>query len=505
MTKAIVITMGGTGAKLGEALTHLVAAGIGPADVHLFPIDQDSGNGNTARLERVAKAYENCRKLWRTPGQPHVVTDDLFVHNLTLASPWTPHDGASTLSKLLGPLDEEDKALFDLLYCPQTEQDMGLGGGYRARPNVGATALTTAIRSKPQPDFWTELTQAMAPALNGNPVRVLLMGSLFGGTGAAGFPTLARLIRNHAANMRMGENLSIGGVLMLPYFDFRDPDQDAEGDAKNVARQEELLLQTRSALEHYAELTSPHGALFSDLYLVGSQPYTRLAYHAPQGDAQINPALAVELVAAIGGCRFLEDGPSAGGPKVFATAMQQANGWNWSDLPEVQVYERLGRLLRLATAWRHWEPLALNPKKRLGFLRDAWAKAQNLGTLSDNTGPHVEALDSYLVQLVEWAAMVEAYARGSGQSFNLWRTDKQLAAPINTNEPPAAIQLKDLTDEKAYEAAFNDLIVPAGGKDDPGNAANLFTEIGRRGNEDAPGLGMLMTALHRGCAVKGSI
>lgn len=501
MTKAIVITMGGTGAKLGEALTHLVAAGIGPADVHLFPIDQDSGNGNTARLQRVAKAYENCRRLWRSPGQPHVVTDDLFKHNLTLATGWTPHDGGSTLSKLLGPMDEEDKALFDLLYCSQTEQNMGLGGGYRARPNVGAIALTTAIGQIPQPDFWTELTQAMAPALNGNPVRVLLMGSLFGGTGAAGFPTLARLIRNYATKMRMGDNLSIGGVLMLPYFDFRDPDQDAEGDAANVARQEELLLQTRSALEHYAELTSPHGALFSDLYLVGSQPYTRLAYHAPQGDAQSNPALAVELVAALGGCRFLTEGPSAEGPKVFAMALQQANGWNWSDLPDDEAYAKLGRLLRLAAAWRHWEPLALNPTKRLGFLKHKWAKEQKLDKLSDDTGQHVEALKRYLTHLLEWAAMVEAYARGSRQSFNLWRIDKLLAAAINTDEPPAAIQLKDLAAEGAYGNAFGDLIVPAEGKGNPGGAADLFTEIGRKGNEDAPGLGMFLTALHRGCAV----
>lgn len=493
--------MGGTGAKLGEALTHLLAAGIGPADLHMFPIDQDSGNGNTTRLLSVAKAYQDCRGFWRTPGQPHIVTDDLFTNSLTLANRWTPHQGDSTLSKLLGPLDDEDKALFDLLYCASTEQHMGLGGGYRARPNIGAAALTTAIHHIPQPDFWIELTQAMAPALNGDRVHVLLMGSLFGGTGAAGFPTLARLIRNYATKMRMGDNLSIGGVLMLPYFDFRDPDQDAEGDAANVARQEELLLQTRSSLEHYAELTSPNGTLFSDLYIVGSQPYTRLPYHAPQGDAQSNPALAVEIIAALGGCRFLTNGPTVDGPKVFATALQKPGDWSWPDLPEDEAYAKISRLLRLAAAWRHWGPLALNPAKRLGFLKDHWARQQNLGKVSDDTGQHVEALDRYLTHFLEWAAMVEAYARGAKQSFNLWRTDKLLAAPINTNEPPEAIKLKNLADEKSYEDAFNDLILPAEGKANPGSAGELLVELGRKGNTDAPGLGMFLTALHRGCAV----
>ena len=50
----------------------------------------------------------------------------------------------------------------------------------------------------------------------GEKVKVLLCGSIFGGTGASGIPVLSRALRERFAARR--DLLEMGAVLMLPYY-----------------------------------------------------------------------------------------------------------------------------------------------------------------------------------------------------------------------------------------------------------------------------------------------
>ena len=45
---------------------------------------------------------------------------------------------------------------------------------------------------------------------------------MFGGTGAAGFPSIARLLRE-IIKKNITDGVKIGGALMLPYFSFLNP------------------------------------------------------------------------------------------------------------------------------------------------------------------------------------------------------------------------------------------------------------------------------------------
>ena len=59
----------------------------------------------------------------------------------------------------------------------------------------------------------------------GHEVRIFLVSSIFGGQGASGFPSIARLIRKILEQKGIQEGVYIGGALMLPYFKFPKPRQ----------------------------------------------------------------------------------------------------------------------------------------------------------------------------------------------------------------------------------------------------------------------------------------
>lgn len=63
---------------------------------------------------------------------------------------------------------------------------MDLAEGYRGRAHVGAAALVSAVNHD-QPEFLKRLVELMKNSNGGDEVRIFMAGSLFGGTGAAGF------------------------------------------------------------------------------------------------------------------------------------------------------------------------------------------------------------------------------------------------------------------------------------------------------------------------------
>src|SRR5436189_5291247 len=83
------------------------------------------------------------------------------------------------------------KNFLDLFYEPR-DLDMPLDVGYRGRTNVGAVALKQDLEGTVTvPD--TGLREFLANLnidLNADETRVFIIGSVCGGTGAAGIPTI---------------------------------------------------------------------------------------------------------------------------------------------------------------------------------------------------------------------------------------------------------------------------------------------------------------------------
>ncbi|HEY8572738.1 tubulin-like doman-containing protein [Phenylobacterium sp.] len=515
MPTNIIIGVGGTGAKIVESVIHTCAAGLGPEGLTVGFVDQDQSNGNVTRSLDLLNKYVEARRLWRAENSSNRLGEQTELLKTELRSllpgqeVWVPHrDQQTTLAMVLGEasMPQEDRHLFDLLFAAgEEEQDMPLDEGYRGRPNIGAAAMTARVGE--DVEFWRTLIQKIEQAKGGEDVRLVLAGSVFGGTGAAGFPTLARLIRNQLRERRVTRNVKLGGILMLPYFAFNAPEKE-EGVQANVARREQLLLQSQGALKYYHNLFKDEG-VFDELYFVGWNRMFDLGYHRPGKAEQANPPLAPELLAALGVVTFLtKEIEQEGQNRVFVSSRQQDDVLSWSDLPSPDPnrpdapFERLGQMLRFATAWLYWRPLL---SQRGGFKRifgnDPWYRVQGLDKVDFKTAPpdaELRKLTEYLEKFLWWAACIEHYSPSARTRFDLWRTTPLVAQVTREENPTDPYQIAQALREEAFGPAFDQVVVNHAAADALPSASELIRKI----NEQAApgenrGLGVMVASLHQ--------
>jgi hypothetical protein len=525
MAEYILIGVGGTGAKIVEAALPLFLAGLGPDKVSVGFVDQDQANGNVARTRQRLQLYESFKTTWsgdRRPTRMDWAVEDskggvAFGRNIVRSlAPghelWCPHpDRGATLQSIFGRalMPEDQKNLMDLLYeADETEQLMRLGEGYRARPHIGAAAMMSQAAGNGE--FWGPLREKIEVAAGGEEVRIFFVGSVFGGTGAAGFPTIARVIRRivqeSAGRAPLRGKVHLGGALMLPYFSFKSPENRDD----NVARSEQLLTQSRAALKYYHELFQRE-AVFDEFYLVGWSPRFQLGYNSAGGNAQVNPPLPPELLAALAAARFLDPTarklPDAPTNTTFISARETATTLRWSDLPQIadgraaEAYERLAQLLRFCTVWRNTIRPALKPKR---FFNDAWFRNQEVTKVDFKDQANIEslkALDDLIESVLDWAVAMGGFATHGGLTrFALW--DASPLAIFDGDNPTSPVQLR-LLDGQAASAAYDNLIIPPDETSRPAGQDVLFDEINNHRCEGMhSGLGRVAAATFRAARVR---
>ena len=500
----ILLGVGGTGSKVVEAMVHCFAAGLGPGSVHIGFVDQDKSNGNVERALETVEAACEARSHWRQPGGDHQIdSGPLLECEISLLEPklWTPYPKPETrLFQALEILDE-DRSAFDLLYLPgEAEQDLKLRIGFQAKAHVGAAAIAAAV--DPADPFWQSIKALIEQAEAGTPVNILLAGSVFGGTGAAGFPTIARLLRGLCQGTR--GRVRFGGVLMLPYFEFGEPAEPT------AARFREILPQTRGALRYYANLLQRE-PVFDELYLLGWDKYFRLGYGQAGSGAQKNPALVPELLAAMAGSRFLgDDGQPRQdeGNAMFVCARERSERIGWTDMPPGardranQAFEKLTQQLRFAIAWKHWHPFLVkaNGRWREKYRRYGWYRRHGLSDLdAEGTAVRkpVESMSRFVDLLLKWAATIESYRVRTDPEldFDLWSLDTLLAEPARFDNPTSPVVLFESLDENAFGESFAHAIHGRTAGDRLAGADWVLGRLHRR-NPTGKGLGRFVGALH---------
>ena len=497
----LIIGVGGTGAKVVESFIHLCGAGLGPAeDVTVAWIDQDVANGNTERARTTLQDYMLARRILRDNadhGIPASMTCDLLRTDLTPLGGdiesdyclWVPHrESNTTLAEiicynLIKPVSVKNLARV-LFASGKTELDMELNEGYRGRPHVGSAAFLVSLKGNRS---WELLRKNIEDAYEGD-ARVFLCGSVFGGTGAAIFPTLARRVREDGK-----QGLRIGGALMLPYFTFRSPDDD---ETANVALSNQMLLQSRFALEYYDSLLGTR--VFDELYLLGWREPFALPYHAAGARGQRNPPLVPELLAALAAARFFrtpaQDAPAA--TVYHCHARSVGDTFAWHDLPEVVEDER--RVADVYASWLRFCALwcfDYGKAIRLGRARDIrepWRR-RILGDAFFN-GDGAEAarhVHGYVDTFLQYAAAMSAFSQTKspgGATFDLWAHEPIAAVAQDT---PTGLPNLD-SGTLASDLETLDRLVP--GDNLPG-AHDIYWKLNQIRPNKA-GLGALVAAIH---------
>ncbi|MBQ6132463.1 MAG: hypothetical protein IJL12_09020 [Selenomonadaceae bacterium] len=383
------ISIGGTGSKVMESLTHLCIAGLLPENERLYiaAIDPDVGNGN---LERTSTALNNFAVF-----QNFSVGNDtpLFKNKISIVRPfpWNPTGHDKNLDDLLEFYHNSNTPvgkLYEVLYTKK-ERETTLNEGFRGHPSIGSAVLAKKF------DDGSKLTAQIEKIVGeGESVKIFLAGSVFGGTGAAGLPTIARLLKNNLADY--ADRISIGGVLILPYFSFTPTDKFDE----LFARSENFLPNTKAALKYYSEKEN----LFDATYFIGDSVMTPVGEFSVGSANQRNEAHIVEFYAALATADFFARPLHA--PKIFKyICHHERDKFSWSDFPASS--ERFVQFARFIFAYVHLIKPVLNnlisgdakPYKYpwfVDFLKDV-----------DLTAPDVVNFNFYAEAFAAWLKQIE--------------------------------------------------------------------------------------------------
>ena len=343
------IGIGGTGAKCLESLIHLAAAGMIPdkkENLYVLFVDPDKANGS---LERAVKTSECYKTFSNNPqlAQPHLLQSKIDSVANPIFSPFDDgDDDKPRLEKFFGyaglKLAGDGAAdLFEVLYSNK-ERDTQLHEGFRGHPSIGAAVMAQTVLGGDDPwkTFLAEVVKDPAP-------KIFLAGSIFGGTGASGFPTIAKLIKIALDGKPINEQ--IGGALILPYFSFIDTD----GKAVLKAKAEHFLMNTQAALEYYQR--NSKNLVYNAIYLIGDDSQVEVQKFALGGGDQKNAQHFVELYAALAAIHFFRsDGPADDATQYFRLDRFN-NPLNWADMPDgdggAKIQSKLRQLYHFSVAY----------------------------------------------------------------------------------------------------------------------------------------------------------
>src|SRR4030042_1172569 len=234
--KLYIFAIGGTGTRVLKALTMLFASGVKTGNGFYtgipISIDPDTGNGYLNRTKDILRLYQEIRNQVELPDDFYAqeirtineitvntpaVNPDYFQFKLknTDTNTFNQYIGFDSLSEDI--MEKDDKKFVRLLYSAQNLRS-NLDVGFKGNPNMGSIILNQFTNSADFKKFGQTFDDDDA---------IFIINSIFGGTGAAGFPLLLKNFRGNK-NIPKHAKISvapIGGITYLPYFSLTKNDE----------------------------------------------------------------------------------------------------------------------------------------------------------------------------------------------------------------------------------------------------------------------------------------
>ena len=316
--KLYIFAIGGTGERVLRSFTMLLASGINAFekwDIYPIIIDYDMKSGDK---KRALESLKNYTLLHNAAFSRQGRKDNQFfgpeikqvngLDNFVLH--YAPKDGEKTFREHIGFGDLKgatvnSKYLIESMYDSSnnttTELNLNMTVGFKGNPNIGSVVFhklgdTAVFRSFID---------------NYNPEagdRVVIVGSLFGGTGASGIPEIVQAIKKDKANAK------IATLLIQPYF---EPERSGDDAVKGKM----FFARTKAALDYYRE--SGLNDKINAVYHLGDF-YPTIVPYCEGGEHQHNNANLVEVLASMAIEHFVRLNVDAPLPnKEFAFSLQK--------------------------------------------------------------------------------------------------------------------------------------------------------------------------------------
>jgi hypothetical protein len=289
MSKLYVFGIGGTGARVLKSLTMLLSAGADCGVDTIVPIiiDRDMSNKDLSRTKLLIEDYIIVNRIAKTNGNNkffktniHLLNDELCLQLKDNTQKFDEFIGRSTMSL-------ENKALVDMLFAKET-LNLDMTEGFQGNPNIGSVVLNQFDDN----DIFKEFAKDFK---DGD--KVFIISSIFGGTGASGFPLLRKILQTPNVkgadgtafdNWGLINKAPIGSISVLPYFLVGSPSDGS------LVNSDTFIDKTRAALSYYKN----EDKKIDTLNYIADKLASTYEHHKG-GDAQMNNAHFVELAAAL--------------------------------------------------------------------------------------------------------------------------------------------------------------------------------------------------------------
>lgn len=306
MSECYIIPVGGTGIRIMKSIVNLCMAGCFDRNqtFKVMCVDSDDINGNVKELSDLIGCYKKV-------GGGMFPEIELNVINGVEKSVWSPlsedeKDKHSSMREMVAQSSMSDDArdVFQVLYT-EPERNKVLEGGFYGHTSIGSYFMAQeVVKDGKFTKVWSDFFGGSGDDKRG--ANVFMIGSVFGGTGASGVPTIAKLIRDQYAEV------NIGALLVMPYFTpHRESDTDISANLGIDGKS--FVAKTKTALKFYEEQNFKE--IFNEMYFIGEKgKLLNVSYH-DSGDKQKNKATAMEVFAATALLDFLKSSEQDGEDK----------------------------------------------------------------------------------------------------------------------------------------------------------------------------------------------
>ncbi len=291
MAKLYVFGIGGTGSRVLKSLTMLLASGVDcPFDIVPIIIDRDVQNGDFVQAKDLIDSYIKVNKSMSSPDCKFFKTNMSLVGQTDtttgqLCLQWNQQDERFDNFINYTTLDDSSKALVDMLFSRET-LEMDMSHGFQGNPNMGCVVQNQFEGNKLFDTFAQHFQTGD---------RIFIVSSIFGGTGASGFPLLRKLLHKKRGtddgNWGYIKNAPIGAITVLPYYNVASADKN---DNSSVNPQD-WNDKAKAALDYYISEQNH----LDMLYYIGDADKLTNYPHCKGGANQTDPAHIVEMAAAL--------------------------------------------------------------------------------------------------------------------------------------------------------------------------------------------------------------
>lgn len=394
--KNYVLFIGGTGARVYRSFLHLCASGVVQSEtITTLLLDADLKNRAVTDCGNLYDSYQIHHNYIynKEKSDSDVERTSLFHCNVQMVTEETVSPMQEGINCLIDVAKEDPakKRAMSWFYT-KGEREQNLEHGFYARPNIGCVFFQNLINSS-----INRLLDSIRKDLEDveSSINVVLVGSIFGGTGASGLPSILKMLRSKYSNTK----IHYYGVLVTPYFEV--PKSTGTRDEESlVIQSKNFNCNTRTALKYYKD----HGE-FDRIYLVGKTALDQInKKYSNGGESQDNKAHIVEVYSAMA-IRDCLEGDQGGG--TWRRHIIDTEPINWIGLGS-DMYPIADMIRTQVVLDREIYPLVQSipsERKQLWGYRQ-WVKVFDIG--SSTNRKQLQDMQNYTNDFLRWMYDVQS-------------------------------------------------------------------------------------------------